>query len=120
MTRAADRAFLAAGIALTLGLLWASVVPAARKVFAYGDLHYAAHFAAFAVLAFAWRRGLRGVPAWIVLLAVVAFGFGQEAIEIAGHAHPFELADALVDAAGALVGVVIARTTQRTRAGAPK
>ena len=77
--------------------------------------HYLAHFAAFAVLAFAWRRGLRGVPAWLVLLAVVAFGFAQEAIEVAGHAHPFELADALVDAAGALVGVVIARTTQRTR-----
>ena len=100
---------------MTLGLLWVSLQPLAGWVSAYVHLHFAAHFVAYAVLAFAWRRGLPGVPARLVLLAVVAFGFAQEAIEIAGHAHPFELADALVDAAGAVAGAVIARITQRPR-----
>lgn len=85
-----------------------------------GLWHWIAHFGAYAVLAWLWRRALPRAPVLALGAAVIAFGFAQEAIEIAGHAHPFELADALVDAAGALVGVVIARTTQRTRAGAPK
>ncbi|MCC6609124.1 MAG: hypothetical protein IT515_05540 [Burkholderiales bacterium] len=103
-----ERAALAGAAVMTLALLWASVVPGAGVVFAYGGMHYVAHFAAFTVLAFAWRYALPKAPAWAVLAAVVAFGFAHEAIEIAGHAHGFELADALVDAAGALAGVALA------------
>ena len=38
----------------------------------------------------------------------MAFGFAQEAIEILGHAHGFELADALVDALGTGFGILLA------------
>ncbi len=120
MSRPGERAYLAAGIAMTLALLWVSVVPAAAKVFGYGGLHYVSHFVAFAVLAFAWRRGLSKAPAWAMLAAVIAFGFAQEAIEIAGHAHGFELADALGDAAGALAGVALASVVRARRAGEAK
>lgn len=105
-------AFLAAAIALTAALLAASFFPLAGEVFGYGSLHYVAHFAAFMVLALAWRRALPGVSLWAVLAGVVAFGFAQEAIEVAGHAHGFEFADALIDAAGALAGLVLAGAAQ--------
>ncbi|MGA8007142.1 MAG: hypothetical protein WCA17_13665 [Burkholderiales bacterium] len=75
----------------------------------YGDWHWFAHFGAYAVLAFLWRRALPGTPAFAIAAAVIAFGFAQEAIEIVGHAHAFELADALVDAAGAVLGASLAK-----------
>jgi hypothetical protein len=61
------------------------------------------------ILAFAWRWGLPGVSALIVALALIAFGFVHEAIEIIGHAHAYELGDAVVDAIGSIVGVLLAR-----------
>ncbi len=94
--------FLAA-VALTVFLLAASVVPSAGQA-AYGNWHWIAHFGAYAVLAILWRRALPRAPALGVAAAAIAFGFAQEAIEIIGHAHGFELADALVDAAGAALG----------------
>ena len=72
---------------------------------AYGAWHWIAHFGAFAALAYLWRRAVPRAPALAVAAAVIAFGFAQEALEIAGHAHAFELADALLDAAGAAAGV---------------
>ena len=99
--------FLAA-LALTLVLLAASVIPDAGQAI-YGDWHWFAHFGAYAALAFLWRRALPRAPAFAIAAAVIAFGFAQEAIEIAGHAHAFELADALVDAAGAVLGASLAK-----------
>ena len=86
----------------------ALVVPDAGQV-ACGDGHWFAHFGAYAVLAFLWRRALPRAPAFAITGAVIAFGFAQEAIEIAGHAHGFELADALIDAAGAVLGASLAK-----------
>ena len=59
------------------------------------------------ILAFAWRCGLPRVPAFIVSLAVIAFGFAHEAIEVVGHAPAYELGDAVVDAIGAIAGVLL-------------
>ena len=83
-------------------------MPDAGQV-AYGDWHWFAHFGAYAVLAFLWRRALPRAPAFAIAAAVIAFGFAQEAIEIVGHAHAFELADALIDAAGAVLGASLAK-----------
>ena len=94
-------------LALTVFLLAASLVPIAGEV-APGAWHWIAHFGAYAVLAFLWRRALPRAPVLGLAAAVVAFGFAQEAIEIAGHAHGFELADALIDAAGAALGAAVA------------
>ena len=85
----------------------AGVVPSAGQPF-QSWMHWLAHFVAFAVLAFAWKCGLPQVPAWIVAIGTVAFGFAHEAIEIVGHSHAFEPEDALVDAAGAIAGVLLA------------
>jgi hypothetical protein len=92
---------------LTIVLLWAGIVPLAGQAIG-GGLHWPAHFVSFAIFAFAWRCGLPRVSAFIVALAVIAFGFAHEAIEIVGHAHGYELGDAVVDALGAIVGVLLA------------
>ena len=95
---------------MTLLQLWAAWDPSAGE-FAAGrlHLHVIAHFGSFALLALAWACGLPGVPIVAIALAVAAFGFAQEAVEVLGHAHPFEWHDALIDAAGALFGVLAAR-----------
>jgi VanZ family protein len=98
---------LIAAAALTLSLLAVSVVPIAGQV-APGNWHWIAHLGAYAVLAFLWRRALPRASALALAAAVIAFGFAQEAIEITGHAHAFELADALIDAAGAILGAAAA------------
>ncbi|MEO8719425.1 MAG: hypothetical protein ABI423_14505 [Burkholderiales bacterium] len=104
--------FFPAAIALTLALLGASAIPVAGQL-AYGNWHWIAHFGAYAVLAYLWRRALPRALALGVAAAVVAFGFVQEAIEIAGHAHGIELADALVNAAGGALGVAAAHASSR-------
>jgi len=102
------RAFLGAALALSAALVWASFIPAAGHAFG-GGWHWLAHFGAFLALALAWRGALPRAPAWGVALGVIAFGFAQEAIEVVGHAHGYELGDALVDALGAVVGIALAR-----------
>ena len=115
LSRPGARACLAAAIALSVALVWASFAPMAGQLFAYGYRHWIAHFGAYAALAFLWRRGLPRAPALAVAAAAAAFGFAQEAIEVAGHAHGFELADALTDALGAVFGIVpVARSSKST------
>ena len=103
-----DRAILACAIVLTVGLAWAAVYSRSGHIFA-NRLHAPAHVGAFALFAFVWARGLPKVSAWAVLLAIVAFAFGHEAVEIVGHGHAFEIADVCYDVAGAIIGVVLAR-----------
>lgn len=86
------------------------MVPEAGQL-AYGLWHWIAHFGAFAVLAWLWRRALPRASALALAAAVIAFGFAQEAIEIAGHAHGFELPDVVVDAAGAVFGIWAAQVS---------
>ena len=91
---------------MTIVLLGAGVVPAAGRVVPAGS-HWIAHFVSFAIVAFIWKFGLPKVSVFSLALAVVAFGFAHEAIEIVGHAHPYEWSDAVVDAIGAVVGVLL-------------
>jgi VanZ family protein len=93
-------------------LLLAAVVPWTGQGIGAG-LHWGAHLASFAMLAFLWRCGLARVPVLAIGLGVVAFGFAHEAIEIIGHAHDYELADAAVDAIGAIIGVLLAHLPAR-------
>ena len=101
------RISLAGAIALTLVLLWASISPRASEVAAVGP-HWLPHLVSFGALAFAWALGVPRVPTSIVALAVIAFGFGHEAIEVFGHAHGYELRDAIVDGIGAACGALLA------------
>ena len=110
----ARTAYLPAAAALTALVLAVSFVPIAGRL-APGAWHWIAHFGAYAALAFMWRRALPRAPALAVAAAIVAFGFAQETLEIAGHAHGFELADALIDAAGAAAGIMAAQVSFRLR-----
>jgi VanZ family protein len=97
---------------LTVVLLWAGVVPSAGQSFKGGS-HWLAHFASFAMLAFALRCGLPRASTLAVALAVIAFGAVHEAIEIIGHVHAYELGDVIVDAIGAGIGAVAAHFPAR-------
>jgi hypothetical protein len=72
-------------------------------------MHDLAHLASFAVLAIVWSFAYPRLPLLLVVLPVAALGFVQEAIEIVGHGHPFEFSDAIVDALGAVAGVICSR-----------
>ena len=99
---------------MAVGFVWAASLPAAGKIVTPA-WHYAAHFAAFSVYSAVWVLGLPRVSPLAVTAAVVAFGFAHEAYEILGHDHGFELDDALVDAAGAILGA-LGNPTRRRRA----
>lgn len=102
------RIFLAGAIALTLILLLASLSLRASEAAAALGPHWLSHLVSFGALAFAWALGMPRVPTLIVALAVIAFGFAHEAIEIVGHAHGYELHDAIVDGVGAAGGALLA------------
>lgn len=93
---------------MTLLQLWAAWEPSVGQ-FAAGRLHLhaLAHVGSYALLAVAWACGLPEVPLIVIALAVIAFGFGQEALEMFGHSHNFERHDVLIDAFGALTGALI-------------
>jgi VanZ family protein len=99
---------MAVGIAMAVAFFTAASLPAAGKIFTK-SWHYAAHFAAFVVFAAAWALGLPRVPVVAVIACVVLFGFLHEWYEVLGHAHGFELADAIIDGIGAVVGAITAR-----------
>jgi len=104
------RVFRTVGIAMAIGLFWAAWKPEAGEVFGGHDwLHYFAHFSVFAAFASVWTLGLPRIPTFAIAIGVVAFGFLHETFEITGHVHAFESTDALVDALGATVGVLVTR-----------
>jgi hypothetical protein len=113
-----ERAFLAVAVAMTLGLVLAAAHPSGSAIVA-DWLHDSAHIGAFAAVSFAWALALPKVPAPLVMLAVAAFGLAHEGIEISGHAHPFEIGDVWLDAAGAVAGVVFARLLRQKTATPP-
>jgi hypothetical protein len=114
----AERAFLIVAISLTLVLVAAAANPRGSLILSYW-LHSVAHVGAFAAFAIAWTLALPKVPAPLLALAGVAVGFAHEAIEIFGHAHPFEIDDAWLDAAGVVTGVVFVRLLRRKSATPP-
>jgi VanZ family protein len=102
----------AAAVLLTVSLFAISSAPNAGQAFP-GVMHWAAHLAAYALVAFAFGLGWPKRPIVHIAILVAAIGIIHESTEIVTHSHAFETEDAIVNAIGALVGVAIQRTTQR-------
>ena len=102
----------AAAALLTLGLFTVGSIPAAGLALP-GVLHWVAHFAAYALIAFAFGLGWPLRRALHLAVLVAAIGVIHESSEIFTHSHAFEAEDAIVNAIGALVGVAIQRATLR-------
>jgi hypothetical protein len=102
----------AATVLLTLGLFTVGSVPTAGHAFP-GAMHWLAHLAAYALIAFAFGLGWPKRPAALILAFVAAIGAMHETTEILTHSHGFETEDAIVNVIGALIGVAIQRATQR-------
>jgi hypothetical protein len=105
------KVFIAIGTAMALALLWVAGQPGAAEIFP-GKWHYVAHFVIFTILGGVWALGLPRIPVSATVAGIVAFGFIHEAFEIRGHAHGFELYDAIIDGAGAIAGTLSARFTR--------
>ena len=102
----------AAAALLTLGLFTVGSIPAVGLGFP-GVLHWIAHLAAFAVIAFAFGFGWPQRPAAHIAAIVAAIGAVHELTQIVTHSHAFETEDVIVNAIGALIGVAIQRAIQR-------
>ncbi|MDP2760181.1 MAG: hypothetical protein Q8O64_07205 [Sideroxyarcus sp.] len=99
-------------VLLTLGLFTIGSIPAAGHAFP-GAMHWAAHLAAYALIAFAFGLGWPKWPAAQIAAFVAAIGIAHEATEIITHSHVFETEDAIVNAIGALIGVTIQRAIRQ-------
>ena len=102
----------AAAVLLTLGLFTIGSIPAAGLAFP-GPMHWVAHLAAYALIAFAYGLGWPLRPAAHLVALVAAIGAIHEITEIITHGHAFETRDVIVNAIGALIGVAIQRALQR-------
>lgn len=98
----------ALAIALTVFLFVAGSIPAAGQAFP-GVMHWIAHLAAYALIALAYALGWQKQPALLVAGFVAALGAIHEYSEIFTHGHALEIADILVNAIGAGLGVALAR-----------
>ncbi len=100
----------AAGL-FTLGLFIIGSIPSAGLAFP-GVLHWAAHLAAYALIAFAFGLGSSLRPAAYIVAPVATIGAMHEFTEIITHSHVFETEDVIVNAIGAMIGVAIQRSVQ--------
>jgi hypothetical protein len=110
--------FRALGSAMAMALIWIAVTPfdpVQLGTVSSWYSHYPAHFVAFAVFAAVWSLGFRRPSPVKLAIAIGTFAFAHEALEIVGHAHPFELHDAVVNVFGTVAG--IACVSALTRAG---
>ncbi len=98
---------------LTFCLFTVGSLPRIGEAFP-GVLHWAAHLATYALIAFAFDLGYARQPAILIALFVAAIGAVHEAVEIRLHHHAFEYKDVMVNAVGALVGVAMRRVTGRS------
>ncbi len=98
----------AAAVLLTLGLFTIGSIPAAGLAFP-GTLHWIAHLAAYALIAFTFGLGWSLRSATHMAALVAAIGAIHEVTEIYTHSHAFETEDVIVNAIGALIGVAIQR-----------
>ena len=99
-------AFVAIG--LTVGLFVIGGRPEAGQVFK-GNAHWIAHFASYALIALAYGLAFPSLGVVRGTLIVAAIGGIHEFYEISAHGHDFEIADAIVNAGGALAGSLLAR-----------
>ena len=101
----------AAAVLFTVALFTLGSFPAAGHAFP-GALHWVAHLAAYALIAFAYGLGWPQKSAILIAALVATIGLIHESAEIITHSHAFETADAIVNAIGAVIGVIILRTAQ--------
>lgn len=102
----------AAAVLLTLGLFTIGSLPSAGQAFP-GAMHWAAHLAVYALIAFTFGLGWPQWPAAHVVALAAAIGIIHEITEIITHSHVFETEDVIVNAIGALIGVTIQRILLR-------
>ncbi len=103
-----EKLFTSLATAMAIGLFWTAGRQGMGEPFR-GAWHYTVHFGTFALFAAMWRLALPRVAPAAIAAGVVTFAFVHEAYEILGHAHRFELADAVVDGLGATFGLVCLR-----------
>lgn len=101
----------AAAALLTVVLFTLGSIPAAGHAFP-GVLHWIAHLTAYALIAFAYGLGWSRHSAILIAVLVATIGVIHEFTEIISHSHVFETADAVVNAIGVVIGVIIQRTLQ--------
>lgn len=97
---------------LTLGLFIIGSTHTASHAFP-GAMHWVAHLATYALIAFASGLGWPQRPAAHIAAVVATIGAIHEITEIITHSHGFEIEDAVVNTIGALIGVTIQRTILR-------
>ena len=118
-TKTQELPLLFLGVAMVAALLWAACRPfnpLEIGLLGHWYRHNPAHFLTFAALAIVWTLALHRTPPIAVALAIVAFSFMHEGLEIIGHAHRFELHDALINTLGTLAGVGCGRAALTLRA----
>ena len=101
-----------AAVLLTLGLFTIGSLATAGHAFP-GAMHWVAHLGAYSLIAFAFGLGWPQWKAVQIAAFVAAIGAIHETTEIITHSHAVETEDVIVNALGALIGVVIQRTVQR-------
>ena len=113
-TRGQWRALLLLGAVVLLALALLPFKIEEKSGFAHGDK--IAHVAAFACLAFAACRAWAGRP-HAVVLGLLAYGVAIEILQTLTPLRSASLTDVVADLAGAVLGVVLARTLAWGRAG---
>jgi VanZ family protein len=103
-----------AAVVLTTALFVIGGRPEAGQVFK-GPWHFIAHFGTYAVIAVAYLMAWPRLNFLACAALVAAIGAIHEAYEIEAHGHGFEVADAIVNGAGALFGAFLARWQLRKR-----
>lgn len=98
-----------AAVLLTIVLFTLGSLPAVGQAFP-GALHWIAHLGAYALIAFAYGLGWPKQSAVLIAALVATIGLIHESTEIVTHSHVFETTDAIVNAIGAVIGVIIQRT----------
>lgn len=98
---------------LTLSYLFHSLPTLQSCEALTGNMHWAAHLAVYALIAFAFCLGWPKCSPVQIVAFVAAIGIVHETIEIFSHSHVFETEDAFINAIGALIGVTIQQITKR-------
>jgi glycopeptide antibiotics resistance protein len=102
--------FRAVTILFILCLFVVGSFPAAGHAFP-GAKHQFAHLTAYALISFCLGKGWQKLHAVQIVLIVASIGFIHELTEIVTHSHAFETNDAIINALGAVIGVLIYRGT---------
>jgi hypothetical protein len=106
-----DKPYALIAIALTIGVFvlggqsWSAMVIGK----AVPSWHYFAHLGSFAVIALSYARALPRSSFLVIASLAAAVGGAHELYQLLTPAHDAELDDFLVNAAGAVFGVIASR-----------